>query len=82
MKNEKSKFPPITQQSIIHIDGTPDDNYVLRILLAYRKNCNCKWEVTGFTDNEKLIYDAMNDHQDQRAKLLDDAIEILQNNHS
>ena len=67
------ELPPITQQPIIHIDGTPDENYVLRILKAYRENCDCKW--SGNVDN--LVIEAMNNHQDQRAELLDKAIRIL-----
>lgn len=63
----------------MHIDGTPDGNYALRILQAYRRRCNGKWIVEGkFAEtNAKLLYDAMNEHQDLRAKELDKAIEIL-----
>ena len=61
-----------------HIDGTPDGNYALRILRAYRQACNTKWIIEG-ENVEKLraLYDAMNEHQDLRAKELDKAIEIL-----
>lgn len=59
-----------------HIDGTPDGNYALRILKFYRNRCNEKWIIEGDTEL-KILYDTMNKHQDQRAKELDKAIEIL-----
>jgi len=31
------KLPELTQQPILHIDGTPDEDYPLRILRAYRR---------------------------------------------
>lgn len=67
-------IPEVTQQVIIHIDATPDDEYVLRILRAYRANCNCKWAGSG----PSLLVDFMNDCTDKRAKLLDEAIFILE----
>ena len=36
-------LPDINKQPIIHIDATPDEEYVLRILKTYRENCDCKW---------------------------------------
>lgn len=60
-----------------HIDGTPDGNYALRILKAYRSGCNEKWIVEGDIE-AKALYDAMNEHQDLRAKELDEAISVLQ----
>lgn len=59
-----------------HIDGTPDGKYALRILMFYRERCNEKWIVDGDTEG-KMIYDAMNTHQDLRASELDAAIAIL-----
>lgn len=66
-------LPPITQQPIIHVDGTPDDGYVLRILRAYRENGNCVYEVSP----PSVLWDMMNKHQRQRAELLDAAIAKL-----
>jgi hypothetical protein len=60
-----------------HIDATPDGGYALRILKVYRMRCNEKWIVKGIPDNEKRIYDAMNDAQDERAIELDKAIAKL-----
>jgi hypothetical protein len=66
----------------MHIDGTPDGKYALRILLAYRRRCDGKWIVEGkFAETgAKQIYDAMNEHQDLRAVELDKAIAILRKN--
>ena len=61
----------------LNIDATPDGGYALRILKAYRMRCNEKWIVEGFKENEKLIYDVMNDAQDKRAIELDKAIAKL-----
>ena len=61
----------------LFIDGTPDGNYALRILYAYRARCKEKWIVDGVSDGVKRIYDAMNEHQDLRAKELDEAIKKL-----
>ncbi len=74
----KSELPPINRQTILHIDGTPNEDYPLRILQAYRQNCNCKW--SGNTEgNEPFIplLKMMNEQNDKRAELLDKAIEIL-----
>lgn len=65
-----SDLPPITQQIIQHVDGTPNAGYVLRILKAYRENCNCRWDAIP----PSPIFDAMNRAQVKRAKLLDEAI--------
>lgn len=66
-------IPSITQQEILFIDGMPDENYVLRILQAYRENCNCKF--VSVPPNP--LWDLMNQHQDERSKLLDAAIAKL-----
>lgn len=67
-------LPDINQQPIIHINATPDKDYVLRILKAYRENCNCKW--SSNLDNALMV--EMNKTQDKRAELLDKAISILE----
>ena len=69
-------LPDINKQAIMHINATPDEGYVLRILKVYRENCECKW--SSNLDNP-LIVD-MNKIQDERAKLLDKAIQILEEN--
>jgi TPR repeat protein len=61
-----------------HVDGTPDGNYALRILKFYRELAKTKWIIEGDHEKAKALYDAMNEHQDQRAKELDEAIKILE----
>lgn len=70
-----SKFPLVTQESILHVDSIPDNGYPLRILQAYRENCNVRWEVNGEIDSK--ICDTMNECCKQRAIILDKAIVIL-----
>lgn len=60
-----------------YVDGTPDGSYALRILEAFRTRCNEKWILEGFDEGTQRVYDAMNGHQDLRAKELDYAIAIL-----
>lgn len=70
-------LPPITQQPIICVDATPDADYVLRILRAYRENCNCRCEGMGALHTCELC-EVMNQAQEERARLLDFAIDVLQ----
>ncbi len=72
-KSDKQKY---TQESILHVDATPDDEYPLRILRAYRENCNVRWEVSGDIDSRP--YDVMNEACEQRARILDEAIVKLE----
>ncbi|HEC39936.1 hypothetical protein LCGC14_0224470 [marine sediment metagenome] len=82
---EKFNLSPLTQEPVLHIDSTPDKEYTLRILRTYRANCNCRW-TTGTWDDEKneyaekkdTIYAIMNQHQRERAELLDEAIKVLE----
>jgi len=61
-----------------HIDGTPDGKYALRILRFYRSLARTKWIIEGTDEETKTIYYIMNEHQDRRAKELDNAIAILE----
>ena len=67
-------LPEVTQQPILYVDGTPTDDYPLRILRAYRENCNCRW-VSEPRPNP--LIDLMNEYCEKRAKILDRAIRIL-----
>lgn len=75
----KTKLPRLTKQLVEHIDSTPDEDYPLRILRVYRANCNSFWETHGLSSSEEIIYATMNEHQKQRAKILDRAIKKLIN---
>jgi hypothetical protein len=74
------KWPPLTQEPVHHVDGTPNKYYPIRILKAYRENCNAKWatDTCGGCDNP--LFDLMNTHNDKRAAILDRAIAILTKN--
>ena len=66
-----------TQEAIVHVDAMPNEDYPLRILRAYRENCNVKFATsTDGTSNSPLL-DIMNDMNDQRAIILDRAIAKL-----
>ncbi|MCK5019552.1 MAG: hypothetical protein KAS32_21005 [Candidatus Peribacteraceae bacterium] len=74
----KTELPALTQQPILHVDGTPDGGYVLRILRAYRESCNCRWaDTTDGSETENPLLKMMNEHCEQRAELLDKAIDRL-----
>lgn len=71
-------LPKFSQQPILNVDLTPDEELPLRILQAYRENCNCRWSDTtdgGGTENPTLKL--MNEHCEQRAEILDKAINKL-----
>jgi len=63
--------------TVKYVDLTPDDELPIRILEAYRNDCNTRWETHGLKPNQSLLYDAMNEHQKQRAVILDKAISRL-----
>jgi len=74
----KSELPPINGETILHINGTPDKDYPLRILQAYRQNCDCKWaDNTGKNEPTNSLFKMMNEQNDKRAMLLDKAITKL-----
>lgn len=74
-----TKMLELTQQPMLYIDGTPDDGYALRILRAYREECNCRWtDTTEGTETENPMLKMMNENCAQRAELLDKAISILE----
>lgn len=71
-------LPDVTQQPVMHVDGTPDEGYPLRILGAYRANCDCLW--TDNTAGDKPLDPlcrTMNELQRKRAEVLDRAIAKL-----
>ena len=70
-------FPEVLNQKPFLLDMTPDEELPLRILKAYRRDCNAKWASSG-PGNTHQIYDAMNEAQDQRASILDQAIKVLE----
>lgn len=77
LKEKRSRFPSLTQQTIEFVDSTPNENYPLRILQTYRKNCDSLWETHGLPENDTRFWEIMNEHQRDRAKILDEAIDKL-----
>jgi hypothetical protein len=77
--NNRRELPELTQQPVLFLDGTPDKDYPLRILRAYRQQCDCRWtsSVDGSEPENPLLM-LMNEHCEQRAKILDRAIAILE----
>jgi hypothetical protein len=69
-------LPEITQEPIQHVDATPDEEYPLRILKAYRQNCDARWVST----EPNVLIDMMNKHCERRAEILDKAIAVLELN--
>ena len=73
-------IPPVTREPILHVDATPGEDYPLRILRAYRANCDVRWARTagGEEDNTDPLLATMNRAQAERAALLDRAIAALE----
>lgn len=74
-----SEWPELTKQAIENVDGTPDAEYPLRILRAYRQNCDVRWATSTNGECDNPLFALMNEHCKQRAKILDNAISILEN---
>jgi len=60
-----------------HIDATPNEHYPLRILRAYRADCNGRWADTSYGHAGGPLTIALNEMQDRRAAILDKAIAVL-----
>ena len=75
-----TQLPPMTETPKLYVDATPDKEYPLRILKAYRHDCDCKWAsaTDGSSVESNPLLKMMNEHNDQRAKYLDKAIRILE----
>jgi len=68
----------LTQEPIQYVDATPDEEYPLRILQAYRENCNCKFtDNTAGNEPEHWLCKQMNEDCDKRAAILDRAIMVI-----
>ena len=67
-----------TQQPIFYVDGTPDSDYPIRILEAYRQDCDCRFSESS-TEEEPTnpLLKLMNQHCEERARILDKAIAVL-----
>lgn len=71
-----SQLPRMNEIPVLFIDATPNEDYPIRILTAYRKQTDCRFmEDTNPPQDPLLI--AMNENNNKRATILDKAIEIL-----
>ena len=67
------EVPGLTYHEIHHVDATPDDEYPIRILEAYRQECDCHYEANP----PSQLWEMMNEHNKQRIAILDKAIAKL-----
>ena len=74
-----SDLPKIEKADIrqFMLDLTPDADLPVRILEAYRAYCDQRWMVRGLSPEKTAFWDLVHEHQQQRAKILDEAIAVL-----
>jgi len=61
-----------------HVDATPNDGLPIRILTAYREDCNLAWATTtDGTPSDSPLVASLNELQRQRASILDRALAAL-----
>lgn len=63
---------------ILHVDATPNEDYPLRILRAYRHNCDVVYSPTDTTSKGIEIINMMTQWNIERAEILDRAIATLE----
>ena len=69
----------LTQGYLKFVDATPDEGYPLRILRAYREDCDCMFsDNTVGEEPTSPLLKLMNEHNRQRAVILDKAIVLLE----
>lgn len=67
---------PIAERK--YIDATPDEEYAIRILKAYRKDCDYIWSSSSDNITHEPLIEMLNDAQKKRAEILDKAILLLE----
>ncbi len=45
--------------------------------VPYLDNCNCHWETHGLEEAESRVYELMNQHQEERKRILKEALKKL-----
>jgi len=72
-------LPKLTMEPLQVVELTPDEGLPLRILRAYRTNCEVMWsENTDGSESLNPVFRLMNEHNRQRAAILDRAIAKLE----
>ena len=74
----RTKLPALTQQPVINVAATPDADYPLRILRAYRQNCDSMWASNSDGSVNSPLLEMMNEDNRKRAAILDKAIRTLE----
>jgi len=75
----KSSYPPLTQQPLLHVDMTPTPGLALRILREYLRECSFMLtDNTGGEETKHPLLVMMNEDNKKRARILDEAIRILE----
>lgn len=69
---KESLGTPHNWEPLTYIDATPNDGYVLRILRSHLANCAARWDGSC-----KELVEQMNKFQDERKRLLEEAIARL-----
>lgn len=74
-----AKLPPLTKRPVeVGVDMTPTPDLAIRILQAFRDECDCLWaDNTGGEETTDPLLVAMNEDQKRRAAYLDKAIAKL-----
>lgn len=74
-------LPDLTQQPVLFVDGTPDDEYPKRILSAYIQHATCNWvsDNTGDTPPNNPMLAQMNRDNAKRRTILQRAMARLEN---
>ena len=63
--------------SLRFLDATPNEEYPIRILQAYRNQAIVKWATATDGSCDNPLFKIMNEHCDKRAAILDEAIKVL-----
>ena len=71
------KLPDLTKQPLLNVDLTPNNDLPLRILKAYRENCDVRWVTNTNGECDNPLFDIMNKDCERRAIILDRAIKYL-----
>jgi hypothetical protein len=77
---KKLDLPPLADRASVlelNVDLTPDDGLPVRILEAYCLRARTKWAVSGLDERARKFFEIMNQHQDERAAILEKAIRQL-----
>lgn len=73
-------FSRLKSEPMMGVNATPDAEYPIRLLRAYRDNNLVCWKVDGLSEDVTTVYDAMNAAAEDRVRILEAALAILRTN--